>query len=337
MNLQKLNLSSHLRILRQNGRKLGIEFDYVHEDMYLLWKYLFESKGLFESTPVIDNIDPLKYGASGATLLVNPSVSQRSQIFDSSKSRSKTIAESIDELYTVVGGKLDSDSAVELNNIKFKVGLNRFDSTKSSSDTSIDADISKLYSRVDQIAADCFNTNNNIDDPLDGNDYAFNDASVQTISESLRDQINTLFELHGGKSAPGHYGIGTKSTWTSVGNMTFWGYSTNYVAPFSNNISDNTEDARFYNPNPNTMKVSNLTVRASNNTLNGPAKIEVMKNGVSELEVSIPLGSTDVHMNLVDSFNVNQGDYIQFRITTDVGTQITVNSIALTVEELIEI
>ena len=160
----------------------------VLQDSKNTWIFLKEYEGLLSKTPSLEDIYP-EDGLDGKSLLVDKD-SEIGFLYNSQKGRPKSLSESITELYLTIDiSILENSAATELATIKNVVGLSRFYTGGISAESSLDKDIERINSNLSQIAADVFNKDLSIGDPIDTGIFNYNNDGLQSQQKTIIDKI----------------------------------------------------------------------------------------------------------------------------------------------------
>jgi hypothetical protein len=142
-------------------------------------------------------VDAFTNGLDGKTLYVDSSVDSSSTeqtYYNSPKIRPSTIKEAFDALYLELAAEVESlttqisEASSGLTTAqKEEIGINIFDSTQTSSATSLDGKSESSRLNVIQLAKDLY-----------GGTYTLAGTGNSTLVNSVRDMVNTLLTLHNG-------------------------------------------------------------------------------------------------------------------------------------------
>ena len=189
--LWELASGSYLKASSRAGNDVR-DLNVLYNDIVNIHEFLREYKFLLGKTYNEGSVLPITHGLDAANLLIDSSILS-GRFWNSTLSRPKTIAEAFIEIYGTIDTALaNSFPITEIALVKNKVGINIFDSGETSAVDSVDARIVNLQSKLNQLAADCFSINRDIDDPLNASDYVLSTNGTQTQESSLRDLVEQL-------------------------------------------------------------------------------------------------------------------------------------------------
>lgn len=143
-------------------------------------------------------INPFQNGLDGGNIWTNQNATATgttSTYYNSTKSRPKTILESMQDLYTYIDGIADSlqttfnnTSAALTTEQKNRIGINIFDSDQTSSASSLDGKSERNRVNLIQVAQDLYGSSYSLD----------NDGNANLTNNSVMSMVDALLELHNG-------------------------------------------------------------------------------------------------------------------------------------------
>lgn len=314
--VKPISLAPFIRTNTSRGLPLDTGLTVVSQDLIAIKDYLDSISGYIENIDTFTDVDPEISGISGTSLLAEPKV-ESGQLYNTTLLRPKTIKEVLVELQNAIDIDIgNTDVVSEFSLIKDKIGINVFNNSLVSDDTSIDKRVEDFEIKLGQLAADCFNRDGKPGDAQNTNLYNLTPQGGQTQEFSLRDMLDKLLTLHGGVRDVSHSDLGQKTFLTSMIQNDISGGDIKFSAPFSNSLGDTSVlSDKFYNPTSNTIKLDGLFCFIENNTLGDSVEIDLYINGVStSLGIIISSGSTGSFTNEQDSIDLQEGSFVQFRI-----------------------
>lgn len=272
----------------------------INQDLLRNYEFLNYYGIALQNTFEDDDIRPFEDGLDAKNLVVDKTV-ESGQFYNTTDSRPHTIYELLSKVFLAIDTSLATSSvATEMASVKAKMGLNLFSSSELSAEGSLDDKVNKVELSLRQMAADIFNINADIGDPL-GDDYALNEADEQSRSESLMDLLLKLAEIHGTIDSPTHTSVFELNPimWTSVitSNGTLEPEEEKLCAPFSNTTeaSDATDPIRFYNTYGKDLKLNSLHVAVGTNMIeDNPSTVQIRINGTINPDITLTIPARDI-------------------------------------------
>ena len=168
------------------------EFASLYSDVANVHNFIDRYSKMLAKTPVATGVDPLSSGLDGTTLMIDK-VANAGPFFNKTGQRPKTISEVLMEILYQIDVKIqDKDIAVELQNVKKKIGVSLFDPDMISDKESLNYQINQIIKNLDQLAADVWNDNESIGDSLDTTVYRLNGTGRQSERLTVRMLLNQL-------------------------------------------------------------------------------------------------------------------------------------------------
>ena len=168
------------------------EFQALYSDVLNLHSFLERYSKMLQKTPQIGNINPLQSGLDGSQLLIDK-IANAGPFFNKLANRPKTISELLMEIVYAIDVKIQSkDIAVELQNVKKKIGIQLFDPDMISDAESLTYRLNDVTKNLEQLTADVWNDDEKIGDQLDRTVYNLNSTGRQSQQLTVRMLLNRL-------------------------------------------------------------------------------------------------------------------------------------------------
>lgn len=168
------------------------EFQALYSDVLNLHSFLERYSKMLQKTPHIGGINPLQSGLDGSQLLIDK-IANAGPFFNKLANRPKTISELLMEIVYAIDVKIQSkDLAVELQNVKKKIGISLFDPDMISDSEQIAYRLNDVTKNLEQLTADVWNDDEKIGDQLDRTVYNLNQTGRQSQQMTIRMLLNRL-------------------------------------------------------------------------------------------------------------------------------------------------
>lgn len=168
------------------------EFQALYSDVLNLHSFLERYSKMLQKTPQIGGINPLQSGLDGSQLLIDK-IANAGPFFNKLANRPKTISELLMEIVYAIDVKIQSkDLAVELQNVKKKIGISLFDPDMISDSEQIAYRLNDVTKNLEQLTADVWNDDEKIGDQLDRTVYNLNQTGRQSQQMTIRMLLNRL-------------------------------------------------------------------------------------------------------------------------------------------------
>lgn len=168
------------------------EFQALYSDVLNLHSFLERYSKMLQKTPKIGGINPLQSGLDGSQLLIDK-IANAGPFFNRLANRPKTISELLMEIVYAIDVKIQSkDLAVELQNVKKKIGISLFDPDMISDSEQIAYRLNDVTKNLEQLTADVWNDDEKIGDQLDRTVYNLNQTGRQSQQMTIRMLLNRL-------------------------------------------------------------------------------------------------------------------------------------------------